>query len=446
MVLTQEHIRILGKVRLRLLPVLMLCYFAAFLDRVNIGFAALAMNSDLQLTATAFGTGAGLFFLGYVVFEVPSNLVLARVGARAWIARIMITWGLVSACTAFVWDRDSFYAVRVVLGAAEAGFFPGMLFYCTLWFPRAYRARIYGLTQIAVPISSVIGAPLSSWILTSLGGVLGLKGWQWLFVIEGAPAVIMGLVVWFALPSRPADAKFLSASEKATLIALLDRERAARESEEKFSVWRAMTDGRVLAMCLVALGLVIGTTGAAIWMPQFVKTFGLSTMEIGFVTAIPSAVAVVAILFCGWNADRTGMRVAHVAVPFLCAAGGFVLAALASSPVLGLLGLVIGTAGIGAGSPSVWVLPTALLTGTASAAGLALINATGSTGGFLGPWAIGWVRDATGSFTISLLCLAVVMAAAAGVVILLGWRMRDVLRPDRLRALSAANPASETHS
>ncbi len=446
MTLTQEQIRILSKVRMRLLPILMLCYFSAFLDRVNIGFAALKMNDDLHLTATAFGTGAGLFFLGYVVCEVPSNLILARVGARTWIARIVITWGLISACTAFVWDRESFYGVRVALGAAEAGFFPGMLFYCTLWFPRAYRARIYGLTQIAVPISSVIGAPLSSLILTTLDGAMGFKGWQWVFVIEGAPAVIMGFVVWFALPSRPEDAKFLSPAEKATLTDLLTQERAEREREEKFSVWQAMTDGRVLAMCLIALGLVIGTTGAAIWMPQFVKTFGLSTMQIGMVTAIPSLVAVVAILFCGWNADRTGARVAHVAVPFLVAAAGFVLAAATSSPVLGLLGLVIGTAGISAGSPSVWVLPTALLTGTASAAGLALINATGSTGGFLGPYVIGWVRDATGSFAASLLFLAVVMAAAAGVVILLGRRMHDVLHPERFRALSATTPSSELMS
>jgi ACS family tartrate transporter-like MFS transporter len=427
--LTPDQIAVLRKVRARLLPILMLCYFAAFLDRVNIGFAALDMNADLRLSATQFGIGAGLFFLGYVVFEVPSNLILARVGARTWIARIMITWGIVSACTALVWSRESFYVVRIALGACEAGFFPGLLFYCTLWFPRAYRARIYGLTQIAVPISSVIGAPLSSLILTTLNGAGGLKGWQWLFVIEGAPAVIMGLVVWLALPSRPEHAKFLSATEKATLTDLLSRERNQRERVERFTVRRAMTDGRVWSMCLIALGLVVGTTGAAIWMPQFIKTFGLTTMQIGLVAALPSLVAVPAILFCGWNADRTGARVAHVAVPFLCAAGGFVLAAVTSSPLLGLLGLVIGTAGIGAGSPSVWVLPTSLLTGTASAAGLALINSAGSTGGFLGPYVIGWVRDATGSFAVSLLFLAAVMAGAALVAILLGRRMRAELRP-----------------
>ena len=437
MELTTEHIAILGKVRLRVIPILMLCYFAAFLDRVNIGFAALKMNDDLHLTATAFGTGAGLFFLGYVIFEVPSNLILARVGARVWIARIMLTWGIISALTAFVWDRDSFYAIRVFLGAAEAGFFPGLLFYCTLWFPRAYRARIYGLTQIAPPLSSVIGAPLSTYILTRMDGISGLHGWQWMFVIEGMPAVIMGIVVYFALPSRPQDARFLSPHEKDVLQDLLTRERLAREKEEKFTVLQAMTDGRVLAMCCIALGLVIGTTGAAIWMPQIVKTFGLDTMQVGLVSAIPPFVAVFATIFSGWNADRTGARVAHIAVPFLLAASGFVLTALTSNPVLGLIGLIIGTAGIAAGSPSVWVLPTALLTGTASAAGLALINSAGSTGGFAGPYIIGWVRDTTGSFSFALLFLAAVMAAAAGVAILLGARMGPILSPARFRTLSA---------
>ena len=443
MALSSEQVDVVRKMRRRLIPILALCYFAAFLDRVNIGFAALDMNADLKLTATAFGTGAGLFFLGYVLCEVPSNLILAKVGARTWIARIMISWGVISACMAFVWGRDSFYVMRILLGAAEAGFFPGMLFYCTLWFPAAYRARIFALVQIAVPVSSLIGAPLSSLILTTLNGAAGLKGWQWLFMIEGLPAIIMGCVVWFALPSRPEDAKFLSPREKATLIAMLSQERALRERTERFSVGRAMTDPRVLAMCLVALGLVIGTTGAAIWMPQIVKTFGLTTMQIGLVTAIPSLASVAAILFCGWNADRTGARVAHVAVPFLCAAGGFVLAAATGNPVIGLLGLVIGTAGIGGGSPSVWVLPASLLTGTASAVALALINASGSVGGFVGPYVIGWVRDATGSFTVSLLFLAAVMAATAGVVVLLGRHMREALRPEqRLPSLADKESAS----
>ena len=438
MLLTAEHEAILGKVRLRLVPILMLCYFAAFLDRVNIGFAALEMNADLKLTATAFGTGAGLFFLGYVICEIPSNLLLARVGARTWLARIMITWGIISACTAFVQGSTSFYLVRIALGAAEAGFFPGLLFYCTLWFPQAYRGRVYGWTQIAPPLSSVIGAPLSVFLLQSMEGVSGLRGWQWMFLVEACPALIMGAVLLFALPSRPEDARFLSPHEKSVLIDLLAQERARRERVERFSVWSAMTDSRVLTMCLIALGLVIGTTGAAIWLPQIIKSFGLTTTQVGWLAAIPPFVAVIATLFCGWNADRTGARIAHIVIPFLIAAAGFTLTAFTQTPVYGLIGLTLGTAGIAAASPSIWSLPAALLTGTASAAGFALINSAGSTGGFAGPYVIGWVRDETGSFIGSLLFLAAVMAVAAGVAALLGRHMASLLRVEHVPAPSGA--------
>lgn len=431
MQLTAAHEAILAKVRLRLVPILMLCYFAAFLDRVNIGFAALEMNADLKLTATAFGTGAGLFFLGYVLCEIPSNLVLARVGARTWLARIMISWGVISACTAFVHGSTTFYLVRIALGAAEAGFFPGLLFYCTLWFPQAHRGRVYGLTQIAPQLASVVGAPLSVFILQSMEGVSGLRGWQWMFLVEACPALIMGAVLLLALPSRPSEAKFLTAAERADLIDLLQQDQAQRERVQRFSVWGAMTDGRVLTLCLIALGLVIGTTGAAIWLPQIIKSFGLTTTQVGWVAAIPPFAAVFATLFCGWNSDRTGARIAHIVIPFLIAAAGFVIAAFASAPLYGLIGLTLGTAGIAAASPSIWALPAALLTGTASAAGLALINSSGSTGGFAGPYIIGLVRDATGSFTGSLLFLAAVMAAAAGVAALLGRHMAQVLAADR---------------
>ncbi len=430
MELTAEHKALLAKVQWRIMPILMLCYFAAFLDRVNIGFAALEMNADLKLTATAFGTGAGLFFLGYVLCEIPSNLLLARVGARTWLARIMLSWGLISACTAFVHGSTTFYLVRIALGAAEAGFFPGLLFYCTLWFPQAYRGRVYGLTQIAPPLSSVVGAPLSVFVLQSMEGIAGLRGWQWMFLVEACPALIMGAVLLLALPSRPSEAKFLTAHERTLLVELMQADRTRQERVERFSVWGAMTDGRVLTMCLIALGLVIGTTGAAIWLPQIIKSFGLTTTEVGWVAAIPPFIAVFATLFCGWNSDRTGARITHVVVPFLIAAAGFVIAALTKTPLYGLIGLTLGTAGIAAASPSIWALPAALLTGTASAAGLALINSAGSTGGFAGPFIIGWVRDATGSFTGSLLFLAAIMAATAMVAVLLGRHMARVLAPD----------------
>lgn len=419
---------IIAKAARRILPILLFCYFAAFLDRVNIGFAALTMNRDLGLSATAFGFGAGIFFLGYVLCELPSNLLLVRFGARLWIARILITWGILSGATAFVWSPTSFYIVRVLLGAAEAGFFPGMIFFMTLWFPRQYRARMFGTFNIAVPLSSVIGAPISGLILEYLNGFHGLAGWQWMFLMEALPAVSMGIIVLLALPDTPSNASFLNQDERHWLSSRLDAERKEQETTERFTVGRALLDPRVLLMCLVAVGLVMGTTGIAIWMPQFVKTFGLSNVQTGFVTAIPAAFMGLAMIVVGRHADKTGERVWHAAGPFLCSAVGFTIAALTSSPLLGLVGLTIGAAGIGGASPNIWIFPTTLLTGAAAAAGIALINSVGSTGGFFGPSIIGWVRDATGGFSGALLVLAAVMALTAGAILVLGHSMRDMMR------------------
>ncbi|MBO9100994.1 MULTISPECIES: MFS transporter [unclassified Rhizobium] len=420
---------IIAKAARRILPILMLCYFAAFLDRVNIGFAALTMSKDLGFSATAFGFGAGIFFLGYVLCELPSNLILARVGARLWIARILISWGILSAATAFVWDPSSFYIVRILLGAAEAGFFPGMIFFLTLWFPKAYRARMFATFNIAVPLASMIGAPVSSLVIEGLNGAGGLFGWQWMFLIEAFPAVIMGLAVLFYLPDSPKTASFLTADERSWLASKIDSERQAQETVEHFSVKKALFDPRVLLMCLIAVGLVMGTTGVAVWMPQFVKQFGLSNLQTGFVTAIPALFTVLAMILVGLHADKTGDRVWHAAGPFLASAIGFALAAFSSNPILGLIGLTIGAAGIGGASPNIWIFPSTLLTGTAAAAGIALVNSVGSTGGFFGPSIIGWVRDATGSFTGSLLFLAVSMAVTAVAILVLGHSMRDLLKP-----------------
>jgi MFS transporter, ACS family, tartrate transporter len=433
-----------SKARKRLLPILLLCYFAAFLDRVNVGFAALQMNHTLGLTASAFGVGAGMFFVGYVLCEIPSNLILARIGARPWIARIMVSWGILSAATAFVWSAHSYDVARLLLGAAEAGFFPGMLFYLTQWFPRAYRSRMFGSVAFAMPVASIVGAPMSSFILQAMNGVMGLHGWQWLFLFEGLPALIMGIVVFVALPSRPEDAKWLTDAECRALLSVLTTEREARERVERFTVWRAMTDGRVLLMCLIALGLVIGNTGTAIWMPQIIHSLGANTTETGLLTTVPSLAAVVALAFCAWNADRTGERVWHVAGPFLVAGLGFILAAYAHAPALRLLGLVLGAAGIMGASPSVWVLPSMLLTSTAAAAGLALINSTGSIGGFVGPSVIGWVRDATGSFAGSLLFLAATMIATALLALIVGHWMGDILDPDGRQRPVAVRSTQET--
>ncbi|HTF71547.1 MAG TPA: MFS transporter, partial [Edaphobacter sp.] len=268
----------------RILPIIMLCYFAAFLDRVNIGFASLTMNQELGLSASQFGFGAGIFFLGYVLCELPSNLVLAKVGARRWIARILLSWGVLSAATAFVWSPSSFYIVRVLLGAAEAGFFPGIIFFMTLWFPAEYRARMFAMFNIAVPFSSIIGAPVSSLIIEYMNGLHGLSGWQWMFLIEGVPAIIMGIVVLRWLPETPEQANFLTSEERTWLSSRIANERSAREAKENFTVGRALRDPRVLLMCLIAVGLVMGTTGIAIWMPQFVKSFGLTNLQTGLVT------------------------------------------------------------------------------------------------------------------------------------------------------------------
>jgi MFS transporter, ACS family, tartrate transporter len=423
-----ERPDIIAKTARRILPILMVCYFAAFLDRVNIGFAALTMNQDLGFSASAFGFGAGIFFLGYVLCELPSNLFLARVGARIWIARILITWGLLSAATAFVWGPASFYSVRVLLGAAEAGFFPGMIFYMTLWFPRQHRARMFATFNVAVPLASVIGAPISGLVLGHLNGWHNLAGWQWMFILEALPAVIMGIVVLLALPDTPRTASFLAADERQWLAKRLEAQRTEQEATEHFSVGRALTDPRVLLMCLIAVGLVMGTTGIAIWMPQFIKAFGLSNVQTSFVTAIPAACMGLAMIVVGRHSDRTGERVWHTAGPFLVSAIGFTIAALTDSSLLGLIGLTIGATGIGGASPTIWIFPTTLLTGTAAAAGIALINSVGSTGGFFGPTIIGWVRDATGGFSGALLVLAAVMAATAGALVVLGYSMRDRLR------------------
>lgn len=418
---------VVTRVAWRILPILLMCYFAAFLDRVNIGFAASTMNRDLGFSATAFGFGAGIFFLGYIVCELPSNLMLVHFGARKWIARILISWGILAAATAFVWNIWSFYTVRVLLGAAEAGFFPGIIFYLSLWFPKRYRVGMFALFNVAVPISSVVGAPLSGLIITYLSGFHGLAGWQWMFAIEGMPALIMGLVVFFTLPERPERASFLSEDDRTWLSATLAQERAEQEIGGRFSIGRALSDPRVLLMCFIVVGLVWGTTGAAIWMPQFVQSFGLSTVETGFVTAIPSAFMAIGMVVVGRHADRTGERVWHTAGPFLVSAAGFVLAATASSPIVGLIGLTLGATGIGAASPNIWYFPTTLLTGTAAAAALAMINSIGSTGGFFGPTVIGWVKDLTGGFGGAMLVLAVTMAVTAIAILFLGHAMRDLI-------------------
>ena len=382
-----------AKIARRLIPFLALCYFVSYLDRVNLGFAALTFRRDLGLSAEAFGLGAGVFFLGYFLFEAPSNLLLERVGARVWIARIMVSWGLVSAGMALVRDENSFYLVRFLLGLAEAGFFPGIILYLTYWFTAAERAKAVGLFMVAVPLSSMVGAPLSSWILEAFAGVGGLASWQWLFIIEAAPALVLGVVTFFFLDDGPAQADWLSDAEKQALLADLARERASREALRKFSLGEALAHPRVIGLAFVYFGIVCGLYGFGFWAPQIVRAFGLTLGQTGWVVALPFVAGALAMIPWSRHSDRTRERIWHVALPIFLGGAGLIAGAYLHSPVLAMIALTFSSIGTFAALPTFWTLPTALLTGTAAAGGIAIVNAIGNLGGFVGPYLVGWIKD-----------------------------------------------------
>jgi len=412
--------RVMGKITKRLLPFLMACYFIAYLDRVNVSFAALTMNKDLAFTATIFGWGSGIFFIGYFIFEVPSNIALERFGARRWIFRIMLSWGILSGAMAFIWDSTSFYVVRFLLGVAEAGFFPGIILFLTYWFPASYRARIVGYFMAAIPISSIVGAPLSGSIL-GLDGVLGLRGWQWLFVLEAVPAVLMSFAVLAYLTDGPAKAHWLTAEERDWLSGRLSLERQSRESIVKFTLLQALAHPRVLLLSLVYFGIVATNYGMTFWLPQIIKGFGgLTNLETGFITAIPYVAGAVAMVFWGLRSDRERERKWHVAIPIAVAAIGIALSAMTEDPVLKMSAITLAGLGIFGVLPCFWTLPTALLTGTAAAGGIALINSVGNIAGFVGPFAMGRIKDATGSFMFGLLFIAALAVLSFAVVLALG--------------------------
>jgi D-galactonate transporter len=418
---------IADKVAWRLAPLLMVCYFVAFLDRVNVSFAALTMNADLGFDSAVFGLGAGIFFIGYFFFEVPSNLVLERLGARVWIARIMFTWGLVSAATALVWNEPSFYVARFLLGAAEAGFFPGVLLYLTYWFTAEHRARMVGLFMAAVPVSGVIGSPLSGWLL-GLEGTLALHGWQWLFILEGLPSMLLSVVVWFRLTDRPSQAGWLTAAERERLDARLAREQAHRDSVRKYGLGEALTNGRVLALSLLYLGLVTGLYGVTFWLPQIVKGFGgLSNLEVGFIAALPTLAAAIAMVAWTRHSDRTRERPWHVALPAFAGCLGLTASAFVSDPVLSTVALSVALIGIYAAIATSWTLPTAFLSGTAAAGGLALINSIGNLGGFAGPYFVGWIKNQTGAYSLALLIIGIGLAASG----LIALAMRPAVANER---------------
>ncbi len=400
------------KVAWRLVPFLMLCYVVAYLDRVNVGFAKLQMLTDLKFSETVYGLGSGIFFIGYFIFEVPSNVALHRVGARVWIARIMISWGILSALMMFVSSPIMFYVVRFLLGAAEAGFFPGIILYLTYWYPAHRRARMTAMFMTAVAISGVVGGPLSGWILRDLAGVNGWAGWQWMFLIEGLPSILVGIFVLFYLDDRITHAKWLTPDEKALLARHIEVDNAHKTDEP---VGKVLLTGRVWLMGLIYFSFVMGLYGMSFWLPTIIKQTGIAdALTIGLLSAIPWACAVVAMVAVARHADRTGERRWHIAIPGLLAAAGLVFSVLfRENTTLAMAGLTVGAMGIMTTLPLFWSLPTAFLAGTAAAAGIALINSLGNLSGFVAPYAVGWLKDQTGSTDSGVYLLAVSLVVGA---------------------------------
>ena len=404
--------RTMAKVSRRLIPFVIICYFVAYLDRVNLSFAALEMNKDLKFTSTVYGIGAGAFFISYFLLETPSNLILLRMGARRWIARIMFTWGILSGAMAFIWDDTSFYVVRFLFGAAEAGFFPGILFYLTLYFPAAYRARMVSMYMVAIPVSAVIGAPLSTSILY-MDGFLGVKGWQWVFISEAIPALILSVVTWFYMTESPAVAGWLEPDERDWLVKRQEAEVRQIEKSHGMSVWQVIRNPRVLALGLAGYGIANEIYGLTYFLPQIVKQFGLTNMQTGLVSAIPFAVGAVGMIWYGRRSDRLLERRSHTAVTFLITAVGLTLTALTPNPYFRLLSLCIASFGAFSVLPVFWSMPTAFLSGAAAAAGVAYINSIANIAGFVGNYMMGWLRDLTGSYDSGLLAIAAVCNVAA---------------------------------
>ena len=401
------------KVTWRLVPFLMVCYFFALLDRVNVGFAGLQMNRDLGFTPAVFGLGASLFFVSYFLVEVPSNLALQRYGARRWIARIMITWGLVSALMALVVGPYSFYGMRLLLGAAEAGFFPGVLLFLTYWFPSQYRARIVAIFMTSIPIASFLGSPMSA-LLLEMNGLGGLKGWQWLFIVEGVPTVLLGIVCLFFLTDRPSQARWLSEAQRTWLNQRIEGEAAKRKAIGHLSLLQLARNKYFIVMAVVASGASAAGTSLSIWQPQLLKTFGLTTLQTGFVNSIPYGLATIAMILWGRHSDRTRERRWHTAVALLLIAGGLGAISFAPQmivPIVFLLSLAL----IGAYSfkGPFWALTSSWLSASTVAAGLAGINAIANLvgGGMIS--LIGVIKEATGSFALSLLPLVALTTAGA---------------------------------
>ena len=417
------------QILLRFMPLLMGCYLAAYIDRVNVGFAALTANRDLGLSPSQYGWGAGLFFIGYCLAEVPSNLILVKVGARRWFARIMISMGLIAGATAFVTGPQSFYVARFALGVAEAGLLPGIIWFFRGWVPHAYRTQYMAIFLLAIPLSSLIGSPISGALL-GFDGFLGLKGWQWLFLLEGAPCVILGILVLIYLTETPAQATWLSPAQRDWLQSCYDaerRQRLASIEHERPRTWTLLTDSRVLAYGGAFFGVLAGSYGLSLWLPLMVKEFGVSNFQTGLITAIPFAFGCVATVLVARSSDRTGERIWHVAGPAFVAAIGLGVSALTSAPILTMIGMSIAAIGIFGLRGTFYALVSERFSDANAAPGLALVGSYSSLAGFTGPYLVGVLKGYTGSFVSGMIMLALLSFMGGAIVIL---RNRYEIRTD----------------
>lgn len=401
------------KVSLRLMPFLLIAYIFAYIDRINVGFAKLHMLGDLSFSNAVYGLGAGLFFIGYFCFEVPSNVLMHRIGARRTISRIMVLWGLISAGMAFVETPTQFYAMRFLLGVAEAGFYPGILLYLTYWYPSARRAKAIALFMLAIPFAGVFGAPLSGWLLDSMNGVHGMKGWQWMFIVEALPSVLCGVFAFFYLDDKVSDAKWLTPRQRAIIQGNLEADEAQIQGHA--GLRELFCDPRVLRLAAICFCMLLGQYALTFWLPSLIKQAGVETaLDVGMLTAIPFSVAAIAMVVLGRSSDKKGERRLHLCFSLLLGAAGLICSGLFSNNLpLALLSLTVASAGILAATPIFWTLPTAILKGVSSAAGLALICAFGSLAGFVSPYMIGWVKDTTQSTDAALFVLAMMLVVGA---------------------------------
>ncbi|MFO1319042.1 MAG: MFS transporter [Burkholderiales bacterium] len=429
-----EEKALVRKMAWKVLPFLLAAYLICIIDRLNVGLAALTMNSELGFTATVYGWGAGLFFIGYFIGEVPSNLILSKVGARLWFARIMLTWGIFAIAMGFINGDVGFFVIRFLLGVAEAGFFPGVIYYLTLWFPAEYRGRIFGLFLIISPLNNTIAAPLGGLILKYFNGVMGHSGWRWLFIVEGLPTLLMAYLCLRLMIDRPDQARWLTDAEKAHLRDKLQREADSRTETKHLSLWQTLGHPKVLLFAVVYTGLAIGIYGLSLWMPQLIKGMGVKdSFHIGLIMAIPYLIATVCMVAWSRHSDRTGERVFHCAGALALAAVGMVSSAYIDSPVLAMVALTFAAIGMYCSQPVFWAMPTSYLTGVAAAGGIAFINSVGNLGGFVGPFMVGWLKDNVGGFQAGLIFLGGCLLTGSIVATIVG---RSVARPDR-----AAQPA-----